>query len=126
MKLGFATLTLIATFLLASDVHAFVTRSKTLPFLGWELSVASNVAPIDLSQVGAMTFRELQKHCASRGVDATGTTATLRKRLRDLCSERQEECLVDPFTMNVFGMENVGYNCEGREFRTCVHFLPQV
>jgi len=115
MKLGFATLTFIATFLLASDVHAFVTRSKTLPFPGSELFVASNVAPIDLSQVGAMTFRELQKHCASRGVDATGTTATLRKRLRDLCSERQEECLVDPFTMDVFGMENV-FDTKGFDF----------
>jgi len=115
MKLGFATLTLIATFLLASDVRAFVTRSKTLPFPGSELFVASNVAPIDLSQVGAMTFRELQKHCASRGVDATGTTATLRKRLRDLCSERQEECLVDPFTMDVFGMENV-FDTKGFDF----------
>jgi len=115
MKLGFATLTLIATFLLASDVRAFVTRSKTLPFPGSELFVASNVAPIDLSQVGAMTFRELQKHCASRGVDANGTTATLRKRLRDLCSERQEECLVDPFTMNVFGMENV-FDTKGFDF----------
>lgn len=86
-----------------------------MPFPGSELFVASNVAPIDLSQVGAMTFRELQKHCASRGVDATGTTATLRKRLRDLCSERQEECLVDPFTMDVFGMENV-FDTKGFDF----------
>ena len=107
MKLGFATSTLI----LALSFSTGTTFSPTAK--PWKrnvkLSVASEIAPIDLSIVGTMSFRELQKHCTARNIDATGTTATLRKRLRDLCANKEEECLVDPFTMDVFGSENVSY-----------------
>ena len=109
MKLGFATSTLILVLSFYSG-NAFLPNAKT-----WKnhvkLSVASEIAPIDLSIVGTMSFRELQKHCTARNIDSTGTTATLRKRLRDLCANKEEECLVDPFTMDVFGSENVRSPC---------------
>lgn len=61
-----------------------------------ESTDVEEVGLIDLATIGGMPFRELQRHCLARHLPSTGTTATLRERLRNLCQENAEECLTDP------------------------------
>lgn len=105
MKLSLATSALFLAFSI-STIDAISIQSSKVTRRATQLhSTTENVALVDLSAVDTMTFRELRKHCTERNLDPTGTTATLRRRLRNLCAEKADECLVDPFTMDVFGAE---------------------
>jgi len=76
------------------------------------------VGQVELKEVGRMPYRQLRRHCMARGLEITGTTATLRKRLRNMCEEEEAECVIDPDDDGsdqdeIFDMGGIEYVDEG-------------